>query len=116
MPDTRARWPVRVCAYCHNEFRKQPTYATCGHPRCVRTHRAMMSKSRREFNSQWDKRRLATWDPPDTYAPDDAGRRKIHSMLVKLGASRTDAKTLPHLVQVVAIKTKSRPAEVLEVW
>lgn len=117
MPDTRSRWPIRECNYCGQEFRKAPTYATCGHPRCQKQHREMMAKSRdRKRDHSLERRLRIKWDPPDIYAPDDAGRRKIYNMLVALDASNASKQTLPRLVETVAIQAKVKSAEVIEVW
>lgn len=106
-----------MCLYCGQDFRKAPNYATCGNPRCMKQHREMMAKSRdRKRDHSLERRLRGKWNPPDPYAPDDAGRNKIYSMLVTLDASNADKKTLPLLVETVAIQAKVKPAEVLEVW
>lgn len=110
------KWPVRMCLYCGQDFYKAPTYATCGHPRCIKQHREAMAKTRDRSRDHSLARRLPKWKAPDPYAPDTKGREKIYKMLLALDASNADNKTLPYLVQAVAIRTKSRPAEVIEVW
>jgi len=116
LANTGSRWPVRRCLYCSQDFRKAPNYATCGHPRCVKEHRSLTARARDKMRDHSLERRLPKWSAPDPYAPDDAGRRKIYTMLVTLDAHNADTKTLPSLVETVAVQAKVKPAEVLEVW
>lgn len=112
MTDSRARWPVRECLYCREEFRKAPTYATCGHPRCVRTHRALAAQRRSDKRHMAGEFKLG-WDAPNPYAADTSTRTKIWSMLK---AYHTQDSLDPRAVQTVAIQAKVRPAEVYQVW
>jgi hypothetical protein len=68
---------ARECAVCSAPVgNKPPTYKTCGHPRCVRTHRARMQK-RRDSGVVKSTRRLAQWTAPDIMAPDTRGRMRV---------------------------------------
>lgn len=103
LPDTRAKWPIRWCKHCGNNFRKPPTYATCGHPKCVKLQR---------YRKRGKSNVLESWTPPDIYARDTKSREKVWRYLNKI-----EVKHLPYeVVESISIKTNLKPAEVLEIW
>ena len=100
----RPGWPIRSCFYCGNEFRKPPTYATCGHPRCVKMHRA----SKKGVSI---KKAFPSWKPPDIHAADNATREKVWAYLSKVDSDVLDFRLVEH----ISIRTNLKPAEVLEI-
>ena len=110
------RWDARECPYCRKVFHKAPTYATCGHPRCIRQNRAVIKKRSESRRDQTNSHRLPNWTPPDIYSPDHMGRSKIWNMLVALDIENAQKDITPRLIETVAIQAKVKPAEVFEVW
>lgn len=101
---SKPSWPERRCGYCGNQFKKPPKYATCGHPRCTKMHRHQGSRPATTG--------LPTWTPPDIYAADNAAREKVWEYLSKVDSDVLDFR----LVEVIAVRTKLKPAEVIEIW
>lgn len=104
------RWPERVCCVCSETFCKAPTFATCGHPVCVKVYRADAKKARDSMRSYRNPDRLPNWTPPDVYAPDRGSRDAVWRLL------RNAEVLTPEIVQLVAIRVKIKPAEVFGIW
>jgi len=107
----RSGWPVRDCPVCNKTFRKAPTYATCGHPICVKENRNGKKKVARERREG-----LPTWEPPNNMAPDEKVRAQVRRNLDRIRIDELPDRVVSRAIQIVAMKSGVTIAEAYEIW
>lgn len=115
--DPKTKWDPRRCEWCGNVFYKAPTYATCGHPVCVKRNRRDRAK-RDGWGAHSKKiRETIHWDPPDNMGPDKKMRAKVRANLDRIRIEQLPKEVVPRAIQIVALKTDGvTPAQVYEIW
>lgn len=101
-----------LCPYCGHPL-KGGKNRTCGHPRCIRTHRTS-NEVRRQARVREDSVAIQRAEyPPGYWGADEKAQREI---VAAVEAAVPKAATLADAFTTAAIRTNTTVAQVMSVW